>query len=196
VTGIALFTGRDGKRMPTEFRYACLNTELVYRYNAMSILDFTDKELEESDNPFAAVVLVAKKTLLKGKNLDGRLLEEKLMIVRLLKEKGFSKKKIAAIMVFLHNYIRFEKPETNCKFEEGVDKITGKKNSMDIFEHLAQIRAAEALEKGREEGRENANRLFVENLLKESDFTQAKIASLANVSLAFVRKVKKGLAVA
>jgi hypothetical protein len=23
VTGIALFTGRDGKRMPTEFRYAC-----------------------------------------------------------------------------------------------------------------------------------------------------------------------------
>jgi len=31
----------------------------------------------------------------------------------------------------------------------------------------------------------------VENLLNDSDFTQAKIASLANVSLAFIRRVKK-----
>jgi hypothetical protein len=65
---------------------------------------------------------------------------------------------------------------------------------MGIVEQLAEIRAARATE--------NASRLFVENLLKDSDFTEAKIASLANVpanvpanvSLSFVRKVKKGLA--
>jgi hypothetical protein len=61
---------------------------------------------------------------------------------------------------------------------------------MGIVEVLAEMRAEEA----REEERENANKRFVQNLLKGSDFTQAKIASLANVSLAFVRKVKKGLA--
>jgi hypothetical protein len=60
---------------------------------------------------------------------------------------------------------------------------------MDIFEQVAEIRAAEA----REEAVENTSRRFVENLLKDSDFTQAKIASLANVTLGFVRKVKKGL---
>ena len=147
---------------------------------------FTDKELEESDNPFAAVVLVAKKALLKGKNLDGRLLEEKIMIARLLKEKGFSERKISAIMGFLNNYVQFEKREMNRIFGEEADKIFRKSSDMNIFEQIAEIKAAEA--------REEASRLFVQNLLKDSDFTQAKIASLANVSLSFVRKVKKGLA--
>jgi hypothetical protein len=100
-------------------------------------------------------------------------------------------------MIFLNNYVQFEKPEMNRIFDEGVDKIFGKKNYMGIVEQLAEIKATKALkegmEKGREEGRENANRLFVENLLKDSDFTQAKIASLANVSLVFVHKIKKGL---
>ena len=175
--------------MPTRFKYDFLNTRLVYEYNTLSILDFTDKELEESNNPFATVILVAKKALLKGKNLDGRLLDEKLMIARLLKEKGFSERKIAKIMVFLNNYVQFEKPEMNRIFGGEVDKIFGKKSKnsyMGIVEVLAEMRAAEE--------REITSRLFVQNLLKDSDFTQAKIASLANVSLAFVRKVKKGLA--
>lgn len=179
--------------MPTRFKYDFLNTRLVYEYNTLSILDFTDKELEESNNPFATVILVAKKALLKGKNLDGRLLDEKLMIARLLKEKGFSERKISKIMVFLNNYVQFEKPEMNRIFGGEVDKIFGKKSKnsyMGIVEVLAEMRAAEA----REEEREITSRLFVQNLLKDSDFTQAKIASLANVSLAFVRKVKKGLA--
>jgi hypothetical protein len=60
VTGIAVFTGRDGKKMPTRFRYEFLNTRLEYQYNTLSILDFTDKELEESNNPFATVVLVER----------------------------------------------------------------------------------------------------------------------------------------
>jgi hypothetical protein len=195
VTAIALFTGRDGKRMADRFEYEFLNTRLVYQYNTLSILDFPDKELEASNNPFATVILVAKKSLLKGKELDNRLLEQKLMIVSLLKEKGFSEQKIKAIMIFLHNYVQFDKPEMNRIFVEEVDHIFGKKNFMGIAEHLAEIRATEArkiaLKEGLEEGKENASRLFVENLLKDSDFTQAKIASLANVSLAFVKKVKK-----
>jgi hypothetical protein len=250
VTGIAIYTGRDGDRMPDEFSYACLNTQLVYRYNTLSILDFTDEELEESDNPFAMVVMVAKKALIKGSNLDGRLLEEKLMIVRLMKKKGFSEKKIAVIMAFLHNYVRFEKPGMNRKFEEEVNKINGKNNPMGIIEYLAEKRAEElavqlaiplkrtlkrtfkkkmerlerkaeglgkeaerlekkaeglekrveksekAIEKKVKEGAEEASRTFVENLLKDGHYTQVKIASLANVSLGFVRKVKKGLAIA
>jgi hypothetical protein len=149
--------------------------------------------------PSATVILVAKKSLLKGKDLDNRLLEQKLMIVRLLKEKGFSEKKIRAIMIFLHNYVQFGKPEMNRIFVERVDNIFGKKNFMGIAEHLAELRATEALkvgiekgrEEGREEGKENASRTFVENLLKDGLYTQEKIASLADVSLAFVKKVKK-----
>jgi len=199
VTGIAIFTGGDGRRMPDRFEYEFLNTRLIYQYNTLSILDFPDKELEASNNPFATVVLVAKKSLLKGKGLDNRLLEQKLMIVRLLKEKGFSERKVRAIMIFLHNSVRFEKPEMNRIFVKEVDHIFSKTNFMGIAEQLAEIRATEALkvgikkgrEEGLEEGKENASRIFVENLLKDGLYTQDKIASLANVSLAFVKKVKK-----
>jgi predicted transposase/invertase (TIGR01784 family) len=51
---------------------------------------------------------------------------------------------------------------------------------------------AEGLEKGIEKGKEEQNRLFVTNLLKEG-FPIKKIASLANVSLAFVKTVKADL---
>ena len=112
--------------------------------------------------------------------------EDLLRFVDLLQGKGiFGERKINAIMAFLKNYVRFKKPETNRIFRKRIDQKTGKKNTMGIIEQLAEIKA--------EEARENTSRLFVENLLKESDFPQAKIASLANVSLSFVKKVKKGL---
>jgi hypothetical protein len=40
------------------------------------------------------------------------------------------------------------------------------------------------------EGKEEAATAFVENLLNGSDFTVEKIASLANVTVEFVNKVK------
>ena len=48
-------------------------------------------------------------------------------------------------------------------------------------------------EKGMEKGEERKSFILVKNLLLESDFTVAKIASVAAVTEAFVRKVKKTL---
>ena len=78
-------------------------------------------------------------------------------------------------------------------FTKQIDHLTGKKKSMGYFEQLAEIRAEEAMEKGIEKGAKKASLLFVENLLKGTDFTPKKIASLANVSLDFVKKVKASL---
>jgi hypothetical protein len=60
---------------------------------------------------------------------------------------------------------------------------------MDIFERVAEMRREEGLK----EGVEKASRLFVENLLKGSEFNEKKIASMANVTLAFVKKIKADL---
>ena len=46
---------------------------------------------------------------------------------------------------------------------------------------------------GREEGREEANAIFVENLLKQTDFAVEKIASLTNVTVEFVNEIKNKL---
>ena len=64
---------------------------------------------------------------------------------------------------------------------------------MGIIEQLAQIKSEEAREEGRAEGQEISSRLFVENLLKNTEFSLEKVASLANVSVDFVRTVKSTL---
>jgi hypothetical protein len=62
---------------------------------------------------------------------------------------------------------------------------------------LYRIGEKKGMEKGEvrgiERGMERKSFILVKNLLVESDFTVAKIASVAAVTEAFVRKVKKTL---
>ena len=191
VTALAIFTGEDGRNTSDHYVRCFMGSELMYRYNTLYITDYSDGALEESDNPFALVVLAAKKALLAGTILDLDLKDHKLMVVNLLYEKGlFSREKIEGIMTFLNNYIVLEDPIINRIFMQQVDQITGKKNTMGIIEQLAQIKSEEALEKGRAEGQEISSRLFVENLLRNTEFSLEKVASLANVTVDFVRAVK------
>ena len=108
VAAVAILTGKDSERIPDMFGYDFLNTRLQYQYNTLSILDYSDTELAQSDNPFALVVMVARQALLKGRDLDKKLLTGKLFIFRKLYEKGiFGKRKMKAILVFLDNYVQF-----------------------------------------------------------------------------------------
>jgi hypothetical protein len=90
---------------------------------------------------------------------------------------AFDMDKIRAIFNFLRNYVLFEKPETNRKFDN-LFKQTDKTSVMNTVEYLKM------------EGKEEAATVFVENLLKGSDFTVEKIASLANVTVEFVNEVR------
>jgi hypothetical protein len=107
----------------------------------------------------------------------------------LLGKTQFSHIKIRKILAFLRNYIVFDQKETYRIFDKQIDEITHQKHNMGILEYLAQERTKEIqMEVG-----EQKNRLFVENLLKGTDFSMAKIASLAAVSVYYVKKVKSSL---
>lgn len=186
VTGIAIFTGPDGKRMPDVFSYEFMHTHLSYRYNKLCILDYENEVLEKSDNPFALVMLAAKTALLEGKIPEVELKDRKLLIAKLLYRKGlFSKKKIEAILTFLNNMVILEDPETNRIFTEEIDLLTGKKNSMNIFEQLAEIKAQEAQERVEEKS--------VRAFLMNTDFSIEKIANILDIPVSFAERVKEGL---
>lgn len=51
------------------------------------------------------------------------------------------------------------------------------------------------IELGREEAEEEKTQLFVENLLKATDFSAEKIASLAEVSLVYVGRIGKEISI-
>ena len=198
IASIALFTGPDARRMPGSYEYAFLNTRLHYEYSTLCILDYSDKELGESDNPFAWVVLAAKKALLQGKNLDKKLLIGKLFIFRKLCERGiFERQKFQAILAFLDNYVRFDDPGYNRKFRDEIDKITDKKDTMDIFETVAQWKledaAEEGLKKGLEQGLKEGLEKAVKVLLANTDLPAEKIASEVGVPVSFVENIKNKL---
>jgi hypothetical protein len=183
VSAVAIFTGLDGKKMPNRYTYQYRKTRVVYEYHTLSILDFTDEELKESSNPFAFVVLAAKTSLLEDKIPEKELLERKLLIARELLRKGYTERKVRAIMVFLESYVLFEDPEMNRIFTEQV-RADDKSNIMGTIEYVKQ----EAEEKGRMEKETSV----VSNLLAQTNFSDEKIASLVGVDVAFVKEVHQG----
>ena len=127
----------------------------------------------------------------KGKNLDDVLLKEKLAVAKLLIKRGYGEEKTNAILSFLHNYVRFEKTQTNRIFESEIDRLTGKINTMGIIEQVKQMKLAEAKAEGLKEGLTQKETAVVKNLLAETSFSDRKIADIAGVSEAFVKQIRR-----
>jgi hypothetical protein len=186
--------------MPAHFGYVYRKTKLRYDYHTLSILDFTDEELEKSNNPFALVALVAKTSLLEGKIPESDLLERKILIAKKLFRKGFPRRKILAILNFLENYVLFEDPEMNRNFKERIQS-QDKSNVMGIEEYIKMVAKEEGLaeglavgiEKGIAKGRKEEKAEVVKRLLADKAFAIKKIAAIAGVSVDFVKTLKSGL---
>ena len=186
---VAIFTGRGGKRMGNRFHLQDDGMELTYEFNALDIKDFTDAELSASDNPFAGALLAAQGLSISGLSRDGRLLKAKMDLARHLYGKGFDRKKMEGILSFIDNYVLFDKPEYSHIFKEQLDVLTGKPNTMDIIEQVAEIRAEEARKAAEQAGDKKAVKL----LLSNTEFSIDKIAELVGVPVSFAKKVRDSL---
>ena len=195
VAAIAVLTGKYGTKMKGVYEDQCLWMRARYEYKTLCITDYPDEVLTASNNPFAVVLLVAKETLLQVRGTkeerDSVLLDQKLRIVRLLKERMavFGERKTRAILIFLKNYVVFKTSETNRNFMEQTDLILGKSNTMGIFEQLAEIKHQEGVEEGRHEGMQVAERA-IRVLLDNTEFSPEKIAEMVKVPIDLVEKVK------
>jgi hypothetical protein len=178
VSALAIFTGQNGKDMPCCYTYEYRGTRLTYEYPTLSILDFSDEELDKSDNPFAQVILVARTSLLEGKIPEEDLLELKLLIANRLQKKGFGKVKTLAILNFLRNYVLFDKSEMNRKFDQEL-KQDDKYTVMNTVEYI------------RMEAKEETQISVIKNMIATTEFSDELIASFVGVSVDFVKQVRE-----
>ena len=107
-------------------------------------------------------------------------------------------------MNFLRYYVRFENPVVNLKFDKEVEILTGRSTTMGIEELLLERAKNQGLEeglekgleqgmeKGFEKGEENKSHAVVANLISHG-FSDEHAASIAEVSLDFVNKVRSEL---
>ena len=196
ITAVAILTDRNKKFRPQKFEQTYLGTTIRYDFNMYKILAQSEKELLESDNPFAMVVLTVLVALKKGKLTEDELFNEKIALARRLLQRQLSKDKIRALMNFLKLYIRFSSNEKVAKFEKELETLTNKtKKTMGIEEFVLaraeRIGEKKGIEKGIEKGSQARNVSFVQALLKETDFDDEKIAGLVSVTPEFVQQVRQ-----
>jgi len=188
VAAMAIFSDDSKTYRPNVFEYEFLGTRNVFHFNTYKILDQGEEALLRNDNPFAIVILTVLLALKNKKVDDEKLAGLKLKVIKSLLYRKISNPIIRALITFIKLYVVFADVENSIKFDKEIHTLTtGKTKTMGIEElvlHLAEG-------KGIEIGVEKSAYLFVKNLLSESDFSVAKIASVANVSESFVRKVKR-----
>lgn len=189
ILSLAILTGPFKSYHPKKYIHEFLGTRIEFTFNTLKITDYAgrEEELYQCNNPFAMVILTALLWLKKGKVLEHNLLAMKIDLARKLFEKKFSKQKIERLYNFLQTYIVFDKQEMNIKFDE----ITKSKATvMGVTEMIKEIFTEEGLQKGLLKGLQKGQTIFVGNLIKETDFSDKKIARLANVTIAFVKKIR------
>jgi hypothetical protein len=105
ISAYAILTENNTKPRPDYFKLEFLDTKLVYHYKTYKIMQQSETELLESNNPFAMVTLIAC-SVFEGKNLvtaqerDAALMEIKLRLSRKLLSMSLPKAKIRMIMNF------------------------------------------------------------------------------------------------
>ncbi|MCF2446081.1 hypothetical protein L0657_19135 [Dyadobacter sp. CY345] len=206
VAALAVFTGKQKQKQPSEYRRNFLGTEITYKYNAYQIFDHDEEQLVEMDNLFALVILAAQKAKLSDKTPEAELSEQRLQIVRaLINSKRYDPEKIRRFLFFLKTFIHIDNSELNSKFDNQVNILTGNETAMGIIEAIKMITMEEGIEKGMEKGiqkgivqgieRGERSKTYeiAKNMLLNTDFDISKIAALANCSESLVEEIKEGL---
>jgi hypothetical protein len=196
ITAFAILTDDCKHYRPCQFDQDCLGTSLCFQFNSFKVLEQSEEELAASDNPFAQVVL-ATKTALVGKKLPvTELYRLKIDLAKRLLSRNIPKRKIGKLMNFIQFYVRLGNKELDREFDLEIDSVINQTEIPMTFEEtILMIVKEEGKEEGLEEGVAKGslerNTTFVQNLLRETKFTQKEIARLTGVTLEFVREVKR-----
>lgn len=186
ITAFAILTDGNKNFHPEKYERSFLGTHILYKFNSYKVLDQQEETLLKSNNPFAMVILTVKAAI-KSKSLnDEDLLLLKINLAKRLLTKKIPKKKINDLMNFLKYYIRFEKNETNVKFDKELNAITLNKKTMGLEEFLLD----RAEKQGMKQGALDKTVSFTKNLLEKKVYSFEEIASLVGESVDFVNKIK------
>lgn len=181
ITSLAIFTDEDDKYHPDRYEYECFGTSLLFRFNTYKIKGQDKVLLEQSDNPFAVVILMVLTTMEKKGGKREQLLESSIALVRRLYEKELPKEKIIILLGFIRRYADFGDSGLLSKFGEAVNLISKKTEHMGILELVKEMEKEEVREK------------FVIYLLQNTNHSIQRIAEMTDASVDLVIEIRNRL---
>jgi len=193
ITALAIYTGQDVPGNHNQFNYNFYGTEIIYRFNSFLVKNQKEKELINSKNPFAIVVL-ASKYLVKSKDSYEKRYQFKLKLIRLAKEKNYHSNKIIYLLRFIDFVLKLPS-KLSLQFDKEIlhtylnpEKMNTRKSQKFANQiHLALYGETfdDKLKK---------EKIFiVQNLLNLKTMGIKQIAKIVNESTEFVKRVKKNL---
>jgi len=146
------------------------------------------------DNPFALAIIVAQQEALSKKLTDKHRQATRMKIANALETSGkYNPVQITEFVRFLNKIIIVENTEYNDIFDNHLKALTGGTITMGLTETLNMLEREEGIEIGIKKGEAIARHDVVSNLIVKLGLTNEQAADVAEVSISFVKKVRKEL---
>jgi len=142
ILSIAVFADPSETFKPDRFNYEFFGCELSFRYRTYKILEQDDSDLKASNNPFALVVLAAKRNLQSREDEEKRF-SFKRELARLMLDKGYGREEILHVFRFLDGVLALTSLEQEkIIYDEFLSQEVKEVAYVTNFERLARLREA------------------------------------------------------
>lgn len=167
VVSLAILADADPRWHPDRYSYSLMGCHLEFQYPTAKLLELDEQELENSDNPFALVVLAHLRAL-KARRSPELLFSEKVRLIRQMAQQGYNKEDIANLYKVVDYLMALPKD-----LEERVDAIVRevareqKITKLTNLERFALRRGArQGLQKGLQRGIQQGLRKSILTILR------------------------------
>ena len=189
ITAITILTDGNKNYNPNCYQESFYGTELNYKYNSFKILDKTEEELKENKNPFALIILAGLYVIKSKKTKDEqKKYNFKYTLIKLLKERKYSKEKIRSLFIFIESILKLSL-KFELQFEKNVKKIFKEEVSMpltvedmNIFQVKSDIKANNAVK---------ADRLEIAERMLKDGLPLEMISKCIKVTMKELKKLLK-----
>lgn len=176
---------------PSRFRYELLGTKVSLQFSSVKLLDYRDKwnDLEQSQNPFAVVVMAHLRTLETRRDARQRL-EWKLTLTKMLYERGYDERTVIDLFRFL-DWLMFLPENLQREYRVEIERYEEERR----MPYVTTIEKM-GIEQGRAEGWKQASLEIALSLLRQkfgdidqktesgiSDLTQEQLRRLTDTLL-------------
>src|SRR5262249_29361644 len=165
VVSLAVLCDEQLNWRPDRFEYNKWGCQVRLRFPSVKVLDFRQKEaeLEQSPNPFAAVILAQLKVLETRGSPQSRW-QWKLRLVKALYDRGFSREQVRQLFRVL-DWMLALPLELDESFREEVHRFEEERR-MPYVTTIERLAKEEGREEGREQGRTETLQESILRLLK------------------------------
>ena len=120
IVAIVVYTGRYVPKMHNMYREVHFETELIYKFHSYAIINQSEAELLDSDNPFAIVVLANWYVLHSQRDYKKRY-DWKARLFELASQRGYSATDYENLLIFVSELMKLP-PDLKQRFEQEVIK--------------------------------------------------------------------------